>query len=130
MRTLKVEHMGDDVQGVRLEGNPRNPEPMHFRVCFPGGDLEVVRAADGAEADYWIHVRVNRDGEMETVPGAMNGQLVDARLDVKDKHASETSPGDFAAPGLYHLAVRVRPEWPAGKPAPAGKRRGRQTEEG
>src|SRR5512135_2951446 len=106
MRKLSVVAMGDEVQGVTLKGNPKSPEPTHFRVVFPGGDVDVVRTTTG---DYWVHVRVNnRPGHDD--PNATPGRLVDARLDVVDKHASETDAGDFKDPGLYHLAVRVQPQ--------------------
>lgn len=108
MRRLRVEDMGDEVQGIRLAGDRRNPEPTYVRVMFPGGDVDVVRTSDG---HYWVHVRVNRKDSpgLGLVEGAVEGRLVDARLDITGKHASETSTGDFADPGLYHLAVRIEP---------------------
>lgn len=107
MKTLKVEAMGDEVQGVRLRGDRRTPEPIHFRISFPGGDVEIVRATDGDDPDYWIHVRVNGREDCVAVPGSKIGKITSARLDIRDKHASESDLGDFANPGLYHLAVRV-----------------------
>lgn len=105
MRRLKIESFGTEVQGVWLRGDRRNPEPESFRVAFPGGDVDVVRTTDG---EYWIHVRVNSADDARVSDGELvEGRLVDARLDVRGKHASETDAGDFADPGLYHLAVRV-----------------------
>ena len=104
MKRLKVRDFGTEVQGVELLGDRRNPEPESFRVAFPGGDVDVVRTTDN---EYWVHVRINtpeRDGPEEY---GVHGKLVDARLDVQGKHASDTNVGDFADPGLYHLAVRV-----------------------
>ena len=40
---LKIKKMGDAVLGVRLEGNPEKPEPIHFRVVLPFGDVDIVR---------------------------------------------------------------------------------------
>lgn len=68
-----------------------------------------MRATDGEGADYWIHVRVN-DGGGLAQPDDPRARIVDARLDVRDKSASETNVGDFKNPGLYHLAVRVARE--------------------
>jgi len=105
VKTLKVEHMGTKVQGIRLRGDQRNPEPEHVRVVFPGGDVDVVRTTNG---EYWVHIRVNSSEDVKVSGGdRMAGELVDARLDVRGKHASECRTGDFGHPGLYHLAVRV-----------------------
>lgn len=108
MKRLKIVDFGTDVQGVELKGDRKNPEPMHFRVKFPGGDVEVVRTTD---EDYWVHVRVNKpDHTVDT--DDPTGKIVDARLDILGKHASETKVGDFDNPKLYHLAVRVETEEP------------------
>jgi hypothetical protein len=105
VKTLKVERMGDVVQGIRLRGDPElRPEPEHVRIVFPGGDVDVARTDDGS---YWVHVRVDREEDVLGESADVVGQLVDARLDIKGKHASECDAGDFAHPELYHLAVRV-----------------------
>jgi hypothetical protein len=128
VKTLKVEHMGDAVQGVRFCGDPeRSPEPIHFRVVFPGGDVEVVRVSDGEKSDYWVHVRVNRPGDMPEGDDAMSGRLASARLDVAGKQVPNI--GDFDHPGLYHLALRIQPKWPKlprGTPSEGGKQRRRR----
>jgi len=107
VKRLQVVDFGDTniVQGVRLRGDRRNPEPESFRVAFPGGDVDVVRTTDG---EYWVHVRVDRPGKSVAPPDeAVYGRIVDARLDVLGRHTSDVSVGDFADPELYHLAVRV-----------------------
>lgn len=105
MQMRKMERMGDTVQGVRLHGDPtRRPEPETVRVSFPGGDVDVVRCSDGS---YWVHVRVDSEADVRSKAADVAGKLVDARLDVRSKHASECDAGDFAHPDLYHLAVRV-----------------------
>jgi len=105
VKPLRIERFGDKVQGVTLRGNPASPEPETVRVEFPGGDVDVVRTSDGS---YWVHVRVNRAEDLAAREGEIvAGRLTDARLDVTGKHASETDAGDFAAPGLFHVAVRV-----------------------
>lgn len=103
---LKVTRMGDNVLGVRLEGDRRKPEPDAFRVVFPGGDVDVSRTLDG---EYWIHVRVDRPGRRTDEDGP-TARIVDARLDIEAKHAADTDAGDFAHPDLYHLAVRIARE--------------------
>ena len=97
MRRLCVEQMGEVVQGVRLRGDPRNPEPMHFRVVLPFGDVDVARCSDGS---YWVHVRID-EGE---------GAVTDGRVDLRGRHATECDAGDLGHPDLYHLAVRVGPK--------------------
>lgn len=104
MKRLKVRDFGSKVQGVILRGDRNNPEPESFRVAFPGGDVDVVRTTDD---QYWIHVRVNTAAQLKEDSKVIVGKLVDARLDVEGKHASEVNEGDFSDPGLYHLAVRI-----------------------
>jgi len=109
MRTgshLKIVPMGTNVLGVRLEGNPQKPEPDHFRIVFPGGDLEVVRCSENA--DYWVHVRVNHRGSTSWDPESEEARIAAARLDINGKNVNEANIGDFNNPELYHLAVRVR----------------------
>lgn len=106
MRTgahLKIQRRGDNALGVDLEGDPRKPEPIHFRVSFPGGDVDVVRCDNG---DYWVHVHVERPGRTSDAEGPY-AKLADARLDIEGRHTSDVNVGDFADPNLYHLAVRV-----------------------
>lgn len=115
MKLLRVERFGEDniVQGVMLRGDPRNPEPESFRITFPFGDVEVVRATDEAGGDYWVHVRVNdpdagtyrADGSY--ADGGRTGLLKAARLDIRGRHTADVNVGEFADPSLYHLAVRV-----------------------
>lgn len=107
MKTLRVtKDMGDAVQGVRLYGDPRSPEPEIFRVMFPGGDVDVVRTTDG---DYWVHVRVDSEQDLRErdEEDVRPGKIMDARLDIRGEHASDCDAEDFAHPDLYHLAVRV-----------------------
>jgi hypothetical protein len=102
---LKIVNMGDNVMGVKLEGDKRRPEPIHFRVCFPGGDVDVVRTTDG---QYWVHIRVDHEqGGMFIKGEDQEARIVDARLDIFGKHAKDVNVGDFKDPNLYHMAVRV-----------------------
>ena len=100
---LKIVEMGDNALGVKLLGDPRKPEPIHFRVVLPGGDVDIVRTADN---DYWIHVAVNHE-EKAYDPEGPTAKIHTARLDLLDRAPSETNVGDFENPNLYHLAVRV-----------------------
>lgn len=109
MKHLKLEYpAGSDVALVRIQGNPKRPEPSHVRIVFPGGTVEVTRAADEAHPDYWVHLTVDRPesgwfvrGETETA------RIVDARLDIHGKNATDCDPGDFKDAGLYHVALRI-----------------------
>lgn len=103
---LKIKNMGDNVLGVKLEGNPRKPEPIHFRVIFPGGDIDIVRTSDNE--DYWIHVRVDHpDDGQDPQRKVQDAKIVDARLDLMNRSTGEVDVGDFNNPSLYHLAVRI-----------------------
>jgi hypothetical protein len=114
MKLLKVQRMGEAVQGVKLYGDPaRQLEPIHFRTMFPGGDVDVVRTTND---EYWLHFRVNR--AQDVVDGAgVRGRLVDARLDLHGQHVFShgTCPCcgnpqcdcNLDNPALYHLAMRV-----------------------
>lgn len=101
---LKVQDMGTDVRGVKLAGSRKNPEPIHFRVMFPGGDVDIVRTTDD---DYWIHIRVNHEEDGADPVRIRDAKIVDARLDLLDKPVSKVDVGDFNDPSLYHLAVRI-----------------------
>lgn len=104
MRPLRVASAGEKAQQVELRGDPRNPEPDHFRVVFPGGDVDLARCDDGS---YWIHVRVDRPGAGDDAGDGPYGAVLGARVDVHGRHTAELDPGLLADPGLYHLAVRV-----------------------
>jgi hypothetical protein len=88
---LKIEKFGDSYSGIRLKGNPLQPETDHFGIKFPGGEIYVVRTKKG---DYWAHVNVDRDER-----GTWQGEVVSERRDEYDhpKYGKQ----------LYHLAVRV-----------------------
>lgn len=103
---LRIKPMGDNVLGVKLEGDKSKPEPIHFRVCFPGGDVDIVRTSDN---QYWVHVHVDKEADLHG-PHETTGKIVDARLDIRGKHANETDCGDFNNPDLYHLAVKIETE--------------------
>ena len=110
MKALPIERMGDKVQGVHLFGDPKRPEPDHFRVVFPFGDLDIARCDDGT---YWVHLCVHRPEQTHSDPADLTlGRFVDGRVDSHHRHASETR--DLAEPlnqpGIYHLAVRIGPE--------------------
>lgn len=106
MKRLRVVDFGTEVQGVELRGDPKSlPEPESVRITFPGGEVDVTRTTDG---EYWVHVRVHDSEDVKASDGEKReGALKDARLDIRGKHTSECNAGDFANPGLYHLAVRV-----------------------
>lgn len=100
---LKIQSMGDAVLGVKLFGDRNKPEPIHFRVVFPGGDIDVVRTSDG---EYWAHFRVNHPDDGGCTD-RLFGRLVDARMDFTEPRAAKANLGDFSDPALYHLAMRV-----------------------
>lgn len=100
---LKIVEMGDNALGVRLHGDPRKPEPIHFRVTLPGSDVDIVRTQAN---DYWIHIAVNHEDKPYN-PDEPTATINTARLDLLDRAPSETNVGDFDNPNLYHLAVRV-----------------------
>lgn len=117
MKKLEIVHLGDEVQGVRLRGDPMHrPEPETVRIAFPGGDVDVVRCDDGS---YWVHVRVDSAEDVRTEVAAAAGEITDARVDYRgrvegDQTARDTGGGDttlralsIGRPGPYHLAVRV-----------------------
>jgi hypothetical protein len=111
---LKVTSFGQSAEGIALTGNPKSGEPDHVRITFPGGTVEVVRATDGKNPDYWVHVLVNHPKDGMDVPGEVrHGALKDARLDLHDTGTGSSAGkvGDFKNPNLYHLAMRIQPNW-------------------
>lgn len=105
MKKLPVVWFGDEVQGVSIRGDSRQPEPETFRVSLPGADVDVVRCTDGT---YWVHVAVHHPEKLD-FPEKTAGRIIDGRVDVLDRHASETTCGDLCNPLAYHVAVRVAP---------------------
>ena len=103
---LKIRDFGSNAQGVQLFGDPKRPEHDEFRVVFPGGSVSVTRTTDG---DYWVHTQVDHPESTHRYngDGLQDGFIVDGRVDVLDKHASETSCGDLDNHKAYHVAVRV-----------------------
>jgi hypothetical protein len=109
---LKIVRFGESAEGIQLSGNPKSCEPDHVRIAFPGGDLEVVRAKDGKDPDYWVHIRINHPLDGMDVPGeTLHGKLCDARLDIHGKDTRAADLGDMNHADLYHLAIRVKPNW-------------------
>ena len=109
---LKITSFGQSAEGIELTGNPKRGEPDHVRITFPGGEVEVVRATDGKNPDYWVHVRINHPEQGMFIPDeTQEGKLSNARLDIVGKNSSDVNVGDFNNPGLYHVAVKVTPKW-------------------
>lgn len=104
---LKIKKMGDNVLGVELKGNPKQPEPIHFRVTIPFGDVDIVRTTDN---EYWVHIRCNHEKHGMFIRGEdIPGKFVDGRIDLTSKHSVDCDQGDFGHKDMYHMAVRIAP---------------------
>lgn len=69
--------------------------------------MDIVRCSDDS---YWIHVRVNKEGDGTSLPEETQlGTLVAARVDVLGMHASETinRAVPFQDERTYHVAVKL-----------------------
>lgn len=108
---LKIKSFGESTEGIELSGNPKSREPEHVRISFPGGDVEVVRATDGENPDYWVHLRINHPDRDGWDKDEIMASVCDARLDQTDKHSSDSDLGDFNRKEIYHIAMRVKPDW-------------------
>lgn len=97
---LKIKSFGTDVEGIELKGDPRNPEPDHARIAFPGGDVDVTRTTDN---EYWVHISVNRSDISSYDPCSATAEIVNARADSK----LETIDLQETLRDCYHFAVRV-----------------------
>lgn len=105
MKAPKLTMDSASVAALRLYGDPkRTPEPETIRVYFPGGEVELTRCSDG---DYWVHVKRTEAEEAKWNDDAEEGAFKGARLDQRSKSASDSDLGDFEAPDLYHVAVRI-----------------------
>lgn len=108
MKVPRISAAGTDAVVVHITGDPRNAEPIHTRIVFPGGEVEVVRAKDGVDADYWVHLVVNHPASAVTVGGDVQvAKVTDARLDIRGRHTTRGDEGRLRDPDLYHLALRV-----------------------
>lgn len=113
MRTgshLRIKPFGDNVLGVEIEGNPRKPEPVSFRVSFPGGEVNIERCSDGS---YWVHTLIKQRDVTIDREGPDSGPFAKAtaaRLHIWGKNTSDVNFGDFEHPGLYDVAVKVERE--------------------
>lgn len=95
--------LGAEYAVCEIHGDPkRQPEPESLRIVFPGGEVNLTRCSDGS---YWAHITRHESELGDDIRPA--GRLVDARIDVRGKHASECDAGDFANPETYHVAVRI-----------------------
>jgi hypothetical protein len=106
MKTPKLDWSGGtEVATLTLYGNPKKQaEPETVRVNLPFGDVDITRCADGS---YWVHVRKDTAQDVREESAERAGRFIDARVDVKGRHASESSAGDFGHPDTYHVAVRI-----------------------
>jgi len=99
---LKLTKYGSERIGLEITGKPKNREPEIVTVDFPGGQVEVTRAKDGEDADYWVHVKVHHPKNSMRYPddGYENGKVTIHGKGV----VTETKLDD---PELHHLAIRV-----------------------
>lgn len=103
---LRIVNLGENVLGLRLFGDRARPEPIHFRLLIPFGDVDVVRTTDGL---YWVHTRINRPDDGWGPERAM-GRFSRARLDSLDRSACDADLGDFRRETLYHVALQLAPD--------------------
>lgn len=105
MKTLKVRQEAGQVQTITLKGKKTDPEPLHLRVRFPGGEFEITRTSDD---DYWLHVYANNEAAQGYDSGAVMGEIREGRLDTHDATVN-LGPGgmDLLDEHVYHLAFRV-----------------------
>ena len=109
MPRFKVVSNGSDHEMVTITGDPKRCEPSHFTVKFPGGHVNITRANNGSNAEYWVHFHANRENDLVEDSDMQIGKIVKARIDGHDKPTSEYSVGDIGDPSVYHLAVRIQP---------------------
>lgn len=96
---LRIQDLGENVQGVRIFGDPARPEHAEIRVMFPGGSISVYRSDGGGS--YWAHVDVQRPGGD---PEEEIGRIVGVRLDGTD---DSTRLADAQVDSLYRVSVRI-----------------------
>lgn len=104
---LKIKQMGEAVLGVVLEGNPKKPESIHFRVVLPFGDVDIVRCTDDT---YWVHICNNTEEQYRLGIAKKPGKFIAGRIDIQGKHTIDCNSGDFGHPDMYHMAVRIGPD--------------------
>lgn len=82
-----------------------------FQQFLLNGGALLKDTTNPYEVARWVaagrtHVRV--DHPQHNLHGRPIGKIVDGRLDIHNKNTSEVDRGDYANPGLYHVAVRVK----------------------
>src|SRR6185437_2028912 len=106
---MKILRRGSERVALEITGQPKNREPEIVSIEFPGGQVDVTRAKDGEDADYWVHLSVNHPFDPNRFDGDQMepAKVTDGRIDLLHSHASDVDAGDLRHPDLYHLAVRV-----------------------
>ena len=103
MRMLKVTG-NNTMQHIYIKGDPEEPEPGEFYIHFPGGQIGVSRCSDGT---YWAHL--NLEDEKEDGSGRKKkSNIIEARIDCKEKGVNEQIVGDMARPDCYHIAIKIK----------------------
>lgn len=78
-------------------------EKAYTIIEFPGGGIEITRTSDN---QYWVHVTVNHPEALAF--DAKPGQIVDARIDVHNDHASLERAAPLLDPAINHLAILIK----------------------
>lgn len=101
---LKIQSFGTNAEGIELKGDPRNPEPDHTRIMFPGGEVDVARTTDN---EYWVHISINDPELVAYDPFRPTARLVDARADLINPIDGRPVDLKPVLEKAYHFAVRV-----------------------
>lgn len=84
--------VSDDALTIIVEGDKRNPEPMHLIIKFPGGNIELARCSDGS---YWAHTVAEN-----------SSNIINSRIDYE--HGASVSVASLPdADKVHKLSLRI-----------------------
>ena len=107
MARAKIVH-SENAVAVIFKGDKRSPEPSEARILFPGGHISVTRTRDG---NYWAHFGIERGRHVTPdTPGQEPcGEILKARIDKDNEHASADSGAPLMNQHIEHVAILIRP---------------------
>lgn len=96
---------GNQIQSVKLTGDPKTGEPIEFQIHFPGGCVVAEHQSDG---DYVARIIIRRHPVLNTNEGTVRSVRVDVEHINKTLLTLSKTDGESLDPtGWYHFAAKI-----------------------